>query len=386
MLSLYRPVVDEVVVAVNGRFRTDELAPLAGLADRVLPCEMREDFLQERYRAWLYAQCSGDFVCTVDTDEVPSARLLAALPALGAARDVVTYLTVCRWCYPDTAHYLDEYPWEPSWKMILVRNDPATLHIRGGVHEGVMAAPPYRHLELPIYHLSDATTPLESRAAKVAFYDGLDGRQLLEDGRPVSEVFYLPERYSLHPVAEIPPEDAALVSRVLAADVSRDRVLERESVTGAPEPLLAGTVPYDAVLAHWPERPLPRDAYRARLEWRRGRTPERDLSRLARGERRQAMVHVENLGSASWLRDGRNRVFLSSRFFVQAPGGGRGPLALECGRFPFPADLPPGESTLLPFEVMAPDAPGRYVLAVDLVEEQVRWFEQGLEVPVEVTG
>jgi len=386
ILELYRPVVDEIVVAVNGRFRAPELAPLDGVADRVIPCEMGADFLQERYRAWLYAQCRGEFVATVDSDEVPSARLISALPALAAARDVVTYLTTCRWCYPDVAHYLDEYPWEPSWKMVLVRNDPATLHIRGGVHEGVMAAPPFRYLELPVYHLSDATTTTAARAAKVAFYDGLDGRQLLEDGRPVSEVFYLPERHSLHPPAPIPAEDIALVEKVLAADASADRVLERESVTGEAEPLLPGTVAYDEILGHWPERPLPAGAYRARLEWRRGRSPARDLTALRPDERRQAMVLVENLGDASWLRGGRNRVYVSSRFFSAGPGGSRGELALECGRFAFPADLHPGEATLMPFEVMAPGAPGRYVLAVDLVEEQVRWFECGLEVAVEVLG
>jgi len=384
ILELYRPVVDEIVVAVNGRFTTAELMPLSGLADRVIPCEMRADFLQERYRAWLYAQCRGEYVCTVDTDEVPSARLLAALPRLAAARDVVTYLTACRWCYPDARHWLDEYPWEPSWKMILVRNDPATLHIKGGVHEGVMAAPPFRYLELPVYHLSDATTPTRAREAKVAFYDGLDGRQLLEDGRPVSEVFYLPERWSRYPPAEMPCEDVALIERVLAADVSADRVLERESVTGGAEELLPGTVPYEEILAHWPERPLHDTAYRARLEWRRGRTPARDITELRPGERRQAMVLVTNLGDATWLRDGRNRVSISSRFFASDGVGGRGPLALECGRFPFPADVHPGETTLLPLEVMAPGAPGRYVLVVDLVEEQVRWFECGLEVAVAV--
>jgi hypothetical protein len=393
ILALYRPVVDEIVCAVNGRFRADELAPLDGLADRVIPVEIGSDFLQERYRSWLYGQCKGELVCTVDTDEVPSAALLAALRDLAAARDVVTYLTLCRWCYPDPAHYLDEYPWDPSWKMILVRNDPATLHIRGGVHEGVMAAPPYRFLELPVYHLSDATTPTTAREAKVAFYDGLDGRQLLEDGRPVSEVFYLPERHSLHPPAPLPPEDLALVTQVLAADVSADRVLERESAPGPAgggesppggEALLPGTVAYETVLESWPERPLPESAYRARVELRQGRTPLRDVREMHAGERRAAMARVENLGTASWLRELRNRVSLSARFFDATPDGGRGALALECGRFAFPADVHPGEVHLLPFELPAPGAPGAYVLVVDLVEEGVRWFEQGTEMLVQV--
>ncbi|HEY5304854.1 MAG TPA: hypothetical protein VIJ86_12500, partial [Acidimicrobiales bacterium] len=275
ILRLYRPVVDEIVVAVNGRFTEEELQSLVGLADRVLPCEMREDFLQERYRAWLYGECSGEFICTVDTDEVPSAALLAALRDLASANDVVTYLTACRWCFPDTEHWLDEYPWEPSWKMILVRNDPATLHIKGGVHEGVMAVSPYQFLELPIYHLSDATMSRDAREAKIAFYDGLDGNQFLEDGRPVSEVFYLPEHFARVAPAPIPPADIALINEVLAADTSKDRVLERESVTGEPVTLLAGTVAYETILASWPERPLSEGSYDVEIKLRRGRSPER---------------------------------------------------------------------------------------------------------------
>ena len=113
ILRLYRPVVDEIVVAVNGRFTAEELDPLVGVADHIVPCEMRADFLQERYRAWLYAQCRGEFICTVDSDEVPSARLLGALEELASSRDVVTYLTACRWCFRDVEHWLDEYLWEP---------------------------------------------------------------------------------------------------------------------------------------------------------------------------------------------------------------------------------------------------------------------------------
>jgi hypothetical protein len=384
ILRLYRPVVDEIVVAVNGRFTQEELQPLIGLADRIMPCEMRADFLQERYRSWLYAECRGEFICTVDSDEVPSAALLAALPELASARDVVTYLTACRWCFPDVEHWLDEYPWEPSWKMILVRNDPATLHIKGGVHEGVMAVSPYRFLELPIYHLSDATMSRGQREAKVAFYDTLDGNQLLEDGRPVSEVFYLPERFALYEPAAIAPEDVALIDEVLRADTSRDRILERESATDEPVDLLPGTVAYETILASWPERPLSVRAYDVEIELRRGRAPERELSNTRPGEVRQMMVLVRNRGDATLLRESRNRVALSTRFFALDADGNRGALVREGARFAFPADLHPGQETLLPFEVRAPELPGEYLLVVDLVEELVRWFESGLEVAVRV--
>ena len=44
----------------------------------------------------------------------------------------------------------------------------------------------------------------------------------------------------------------------------------------------------------------------------------------------------------------------------------------------------PGERILVPLEVVAPPEPGRYLLEVDLVHEDVRWFEQGCRVEIEV--
>ena len=50
----------------------------------------------------------------------------------------------------------------------------------------------------------------------------------------------------------------------------------------------------------------------------------------------------------------------------------------------FTRDVRPGERILVPLEVVAPQAPGRYLLEVDLVHEDVRWFEQGCRVEIEV--
>jgi hypothetical protein len=47
-----------------------------------------------------------------------------------------------------------------------------------------------------------------------------------------------------------------------------------------------------------------------------------------------------------------------------------------------PRDLPPGGTLLVPLDFRAPDEPGTYTLAVDLVHERRRWF--GLEVEVAV--
>src|SRR5436305_1503624 len=82
---LLRPVADWIVIGVDTRADADSVRDYATVADRVLP--VRFEYL-ERHLAWLHEQCTGDWVLRLDTDEVPSAALLAALPALTARTDV----------------------------------------------------------------------------------------------------------------------------------------------------------------------------------------------------------------------------------------------------------------------------------------------------------
>ena len=42
----------------------------------------------------------------------------------------------------------------------------------------------------------------------------------------------------------------------------------------------------------------------------------------------------------------------------------------------FPANLHPGDTTVVPMTVAAPEEPGNYLLEVDLVHEYVRWFDR----------
>jgi hypothetical protein len=384
ILSLYRPIVDEVICAVNARFTTGELDCLEGLVDRIIPVEMGADFLQERYRAWLYAQCSGTWILSTDSDEVPSAALLRSLPELAKARDVVTYLTTVCWCYPDVGHWLDEFPWHPSWKFVMARNDPATLYIRGGVHEGVFPSEPYRYLDLPIYHLDTAVTPLASRRQKVGLYDTLPGVQIAEDGRAVSEVYYLPELYARNDPRAVAEEDLRVLHTVLQAVSPGDRILDRTSSSES-ETVLNGTIAYSEVLTHWLEHAFADDAYKATIEiWGPGRTPRRDLDRFSPGEIRQIIVCVRNDGNEVFLRGGRNEVSLSSKWFVgKSPDLDR-PSFQEGPRSQFTANVHPGDEFLQPLEVRAPAAPGTYTLLVDLVHEHIRWFGCGTTIVVEV--
>jgi len=59
-------------------------------------------------------------------------------------------------------------------------------------------------------------------------------------------------------------------------------------------------------------------------------------------------------------------------------------------RSPLPHPVGPGEQVTLAFRFRAPDQPGRYLLAVDLVEEGLAWFSDAgvppLAVPITVTS
>jgi hypothetical protein len=50
------------------------------------------------------------------------------------------------------------------------------------------------------------------------------------------------------------------------------------------------------------------------------------------------------------------------------------PVVKEGERSPLPRDLPPGDEMEVSLKIIAPDAPGSYLLAIDLVQEGKVWF------------
>ena len=71
-LDALRPVADEIVVAADSRVDVGALRAYDDVADRVVRFEFRPPV--DRPRAWLAAQCTGDWLLSIDGDEVPSRR------------------------------------------------------------------------------------------------------------------------------------------------------------------------------------------------------------------------------------------------------------------------------------------------------------------------
>jgi hypothetical protein len=346
VLPLLRPVADEIVVAFDDRVDPAELGPVVELVDRAFTIPYAEPF--ERSLQWLHEQTTGDWVLRVDDDEVPSQALLDVLAAPPA--DVTHCFVPRRWLWRDG--WLDAFPWRPDWQLRLARRE--ALQFPGIVHIPVRADGPARFLEAPLYHLDLLASERAAREAKVMRYEAMRPG-LRVGGRPLNEAYYLPESREAS-IAAIPAEDSGSVRVVAEAP---------ELTSGAPVALPAVT--REEVDARWAARPLPAEAYRARLE-------PAPPDPFAAGEVRAIDVRVTNLGSETWAYGphGLPEIRVSYQGLPDAL------------RTSLPHDLGAGDSTIVPVSVRAPDEPGRYGVTLDVVHEGHRWFDCGAELALEV--
>ena len=356
VLALHRPLADEVVVALDDRAAPGAEGPLAGVADSVVRYPYAEPV--ERPWAWLHAKCTGDWVLSIDDDEIPSRALLAALPELVAAHDVTHYWLPCLWLYPTADRYLAVRPWSPDYHVRLVLNDPRIRSFPGRMHVPIAAFGPGRYLEEGFYHAVLLLEPPGGREQKAARYERLyPGRRVA--GRPLNEAYYLPERVD-PPTLEVPAEDRELVAGALApARRPEGPAVEARRATRA------------EIDRHWAGRAV--DGYAAALSLLEPVPP------LRAGVHEHVFVRVENGGADRWPWSGGGlpEVRLGARWL-------RDGRVAEGPRTGLPADLVPGGSAIVPLPVVAPSEPGLYTLEIDLVHEHVRWFDQPLRVQVEV--
>jgi hypothetical protein len=358
MLALFRPVADEILVAVDDRAGRELEAALGGVADRLIRYPYAEPV--DRPLAWIHAECRGEWVLTVDDDEIPSHALLDSLPELSRARDVTHYWLPRRWLYPTADRYLDTRPWRPDYQPRLVLNDPRVISFPDETHVPVAALGPSLYLAAPLYHADVLLNSFEAREAKALRYERLHpGKRVA--GRPLNEAYYLPERTD-PPTREVPAGDLELIAGVLAGE--------------APAP----AVPADVRVAdreeidrRWAGRSFGDSAYEGRLQLLE------ELPPLRAGAVEKVDLLVENHGGElwPWAGAGGPAIALGTRWLREGS-------AEDGPRTPLPADLPAGGSQIVPLAVAAPREPGRCTLEVDLVHEHVRWFERRLRVEVDV--
>lgn len=361
MLGLLRGVADEVVVAADERAHEEDVAAYGAVADVVhrFPHEGTESHL-----AWAHALCSGDWILRLDGDEVPSAALLAALPELTQAQTAQIWLPR-RWLFGEGT-WIAQVPWWPDFHNRLVRHDER-LRFEGRLHTAAEPVEPARWITDPFYHLDLVLNSMAVRRVKAHRYAEVAPERLAPGGGELNHAYYLPERRTALRLEAVPAEDRALIDRVLGAKYQprTDRTASLRMATA--EDVAAAASP----------SPLDEHDYRAAV------IPFGWDPRFLASEHRTLHAQVSNWGGAIWPggMERAPRVRLGSRWLC-ADGAvlGEGPRAA------LPGLVTPGRSVLVPIPVVAPSVPGRYQLEIDLVHEDVRWFEAGRPLEVAVVG
>ncbi len=329
-LAPLRSLANEVIVGHDKGLATAVPAAYEGLADRVV--DVPAGSRAERLLA-LEATAGGDWLLLLDDGAVPSADLLRRLPTLLADEQVGAYALAGRWLSPDGQGWLDEVPWWPGFEPRLVRRDPAR---RGR---------PQVLLEALLNRLDCLLADRPEREAKALLLDVAEPEATLPHGLPVGALL-LPERHASRPPAPLPAEDRPAIEAVLAAarrPVPAAGAWTAAAASDAPAPPLGG----DALIV-----PLERDG------------------RFHAGERRAVAFRVTNRSGERWSaeHEGGAPIRLAYRWRWADGTEAEGP------RTAFPGGVAPGESTVVPLAVTAPEREGAASLGVDIVHEMVRWY------------
>ncbi len=365
VLAPLRPVADEIVIVADSRVADAELSVYAAACDRlvlhafVLPVE--------RQFAWAHAQCRSDWILRIDGDEVLSPALTARLPELTRRRDRMQYWLPRRWSFPGPRHWLGERPWHPDYQLRLVRNDPATLAFPGVIHSSALPSEPFELLEEPMYHLNLLLQSRQERETKIAEYASIGHPGSVAPGGGPQNLYYLPEQWALGSPATTPAFDAECIQMVLNLPRAPAVPVNRNTL------LTAGRADIDA---QWDARTLRPEDYRATIR------PLEEHPRLAPAAPDRLIVRITNHGTTGWpgglvrepaIRLGYRWLTLDGSVVV-----------VHARRSGLPCPLTPGESTIAWLSVLAPEQPGDYILEIDLVHENVRWFDACARVPVHV--
>jgi len=363
-LEQWRPLVDEIVIAIDERGDPATTNACAGLADRVFVVPAAHAHM-ERYLGWLHSQCRGEWILRADDDELPSAALVEALPGLLAEREPTHYWLPRVWMHPTPATRIVEGIWWRDIQVRLVRNLPGLWRFTGRVHSNIEVAGAGRVLDAPLLHLALLVSDLEARRAKVAGYEAVTAGLKHESGMPLNGVF-VPEDMGVTALADTVAVDAERAEQYLAAST---RAVPAGTVA-------AERVGFDAIMPFNTERDVSPGAYQARVHLPQGVDP------MAADSFQYVQVEVTNLGDETWPRGPQPGPPIQVGHRWWREDGTE--IVMATVRTPFTETVPPGATTRLTMALQAPPDTGRLGLRVDVVHEHVRWFEceQRLEVEV----
>ncbi|MDP9134666.1 MAG: hypothetical protein M3N56_07545 [Actinomycetota bacterium] len=363
ILTLLRPVVDEVVLGVDSRASDRILGACGDLVDRAYT--YRFETTVEQYSAWLYHRCGADWIFRIDDDEVPSTALLEQLPEIAEDRRHSLVLLPMRHLFPTRERFIASHPWHPDYHARVVRNVPGLWTFEGGCHAGVQILGEHRRIpEAPLYHLHFADPDTEARLAMARRRDrAVPGR--MTEGFNVNAVS-LPELWTELETKAVPEQDRHAIERVVVAAPTTPRRASSPAATATTA--TATAIPPDDAERLLASRRVSPGAYSAEISISTART------HLAAGTIAHLEVHVRNRGTEHWppAHQSEPPIRLAYRWLAT---DGETVIEPEGLRTPFEETVFPGERTVAMLAVRVPDAPGSLVLEVDVVHELVRWFD-----------
>ena len=108
-----------------------------------------------------------------------------------------------------------------------------------------------------------------------------------------------------------------------------------------------------------------------------GTTP----NKVSPGQQFTTQVKVTNNGFMEWKNKAEDRVDLGVHWYNRDT---REVVIFDADSGELPNNINHGESATVNMIITAPEKPGRYVLAYDLVHETVTWFSQQGVIPLEI--
>jgi hypothetical protein len=105
-----------------------------------------------------------------------------------------------------------------------------------------------------------------------------------------------------------------------------------------------------------------------------------ELAPVEAGAAQEATVDLENTGSATWRTRGREDGLFLSYHWLDERGNA---IVWDGPRTALPSTIEPGERARIPLRLRGPIPPGRYRLAVDLVDEHRFWLAELGNEPLE---
>lgn len=287
------------------------------------------------------------------------------LPELLSSRTAREVRIRRAWLCGDAAHALADEPWASDHVSRLVRNDgtPPTI---GPQHPHALTSGPVEWIEEPILHLDLLVRSEAERRDRALRSEVAAPRLRARAGGRLHESFHVPELSAPHRLVPLAAEDRARVERALTAG----------GPVPARDPGPLSIVPLAESDRFWDGRDVPASAYRATLE------PIEVHTAMEPGELAVLFFRVRNDGTERWpwSLDHRPAIRASYRWLYED-----GEVHVADGpRTPFPRTVEPGETVVMPVRVIAPSDPNSYVLEIDLVHDDVRWFGAACHVPVVV--